>query len=186
MKVSKTVSIDLELLQKVIELNPNFSKAVTEALHNWLIFNEETQNGNAIHLSKVFETKIPPQVIWQFLTFDGIVKWDKMLYKVEYLTENTTGVGARCKLYGRVNRIESTSIAEIIEYKEYERIAYRSTGDLRIFSSATLKPKNSKTEMVVVIVIGLSDELSSTENKKDIRDNLELAFSNFETHASKF
>ena len=36
MKVSKTVSIDLELLLKVLKVEKNFSKVVSEALTLWL------------------------------------------------------------------------------------------------------------------------------------------------------
>jgi len=36
MKVSKTVSINLELLQMVLKVDENFSKVVTEALEMWL------------------------------------------------------------------------------------------------------------------------------------------------------
>jgi len=36
MKVSKTVSIDLELLRSVLSEEKNFSAAVTEALEMWL------------------------------------------------------------------------------------------------------------------------------------------------------
>jgi len=36
MKVSKTVSIDLELLQTVLDREKDFSKAVEEALEMWL------------------------------------------------------------------------------------------------------------------------------------------------------
>ncbi len=36
MKVSKTVSIDLELLQMVLKIDENFSKVVTDALEMWL------------------------------------------------------------------------------------------------------------------------------------------------------
>jgi len=36
MKVSKTVSIDFELLQMVLNMEENFSKAVAEALEEWL------------------------------------------------------------------------------------------------------------------------------------------------------
>jgi len=36
MKVSKTVSIDLELLQTVLDREKDFSKAVEDALEMWL------------------------------------------------------------------------------------------------------------------------------------------------------
>jgi len=36
MKVAKTISIDLELLQNVLKKEPNFSKAISEALEMWL------------------------------------------------------------------------------------------------------------------------------------------------------
>jgi len=36
MKVAKTISIDLELLQNVLRKEKNFSKAIAEALEMWL------------------------------------------------------------------------------------------------------------------------------------------------------
>jgi len=36
MKVAKTISIDLELLQNVLKKEKNFSKAISEALEMWL------------------------------------------------------------------------------------------------------------------------------------------------------
>jgi len=36
MKVAKTVSVDLELLLKVLRVESNFSKAVSDALTLWL------------------------------------------------------------------------------------------------------------------------------------------------------
>ena len=36
MKVAKTISIDLELLQNVLRKEKNFSKAISEALEMWL------------------------------------------------------------------------------------------------------------------------------------------------------
>jgi hypothetical protein len=186
MKVSKTVSIDLDLLQRVLEENPNFSKVVTEALYNWLLFKRETKNGNAIHFNKVFDTKISTNILWQMLTFDGIEKWDKMVHKIEYLTEFKTGLGTKCILYGKVRDIESISIAEITEYEENVRIVYRSQGDLRIFSSATLKPKGAKTEVAVVIVIGISDKLASPDINEEIKNNLESALASFEKIATTY
>ena len=43
MKVSKTISIDLELLQKVIEKEKNLSEAVSEALEMWLAKKSENE-----------------------------------------------------------------------------------------------------------------------------------------------
>jgi len=36
MKVAKTISIDLDLLQNVLRKEKNFSKAISEALEMWL------------------------------------------------------------------------------------------------------------------------------------------------------
>ena len=160
------------------------ARGVTEALENWLYFKRETEQGNSIHFSRIFRTKIPPKIIWQLVTFDGIVKWVKMLTKVEYLTDSTVGLGTRCKLYGQMGDIQATSIAEIIEYREYEKLVYRSTGDFRVFSSASLTHKGSQTEVAVIIVIGLSDELASEDIKGDIQRNLESAFGLFEKVAT--
>lgn len=41
MKVSKNVSIDIELLNKVIRKERRFSKAVAEALERWLADEED-------------------------------------------------------------------------------------------------------------------------------------------------
>ena len=124
MKVSKTVSIELELLQRVLEVNPNFSKAVNEALESWIYFKKETVHGNTIHFSKIFNIQVPANIIWQLVTFEGLVKWVNMLTRVEYLTEQTKGIGTRCKLYGRLRERESSSIAEITEYVENEKMVF--------------------------------------------------------------
>lgn len=186
MKVSKTVSIDLGLLQKVLEKNQKFSEAVTMALENWLAFQKQTDEGNIIHFSQVFKSKIPPKIIWRLMTFDGIVKWVKMLKKVEYLTENHTGLGAKCILHGKVRNIEATSVAEIIEHKEYERIVFRSQGDFTIFTRAVLNPKSSHTEVRVIIVVGLPPELATDEIRKELNNDLRSAFATFRKVAKTF
>jgi hypothetical protein len=184
MKVSKTVSIDLNLLQRVLEENPNFSKAVTEALENWLNFKQETERGNSVHFSNTFNTKIPPKIIWQLMTFDGIVKWINMLKKVEYLTEHTSGLGTKCILYGEIDDIKASTVAEITEYKEYERMVIRSQGEFRMFVSASLYSKGPTTNVNVVVVVGLSDELSSDRRKEAIHKSIESAFGMFAKVAS--
>ena len=115
MKVSKTVSIELELLQQVLEKNPKFSEVVTLALESWLAIQQQTEEGNIIHFSQAFKSKIPPKIIWNLLTFDGLVKWVKMIEKAEYITDAHTGLGAKCILYRKVDDIEATSEAEIVE-----------------------------------------------------------------------
>ena len=184
MKVSKTVSIEIDLLQKILEENNNFSHIVTEALQNWLYFKNETEQGNAIHFSRIFKTKIPPKIVWRLMSFDGLTKWIKMIKKTEYLTDQKKGLGTKCKLYGQIEDVKATSIAEITEYNEYERMVYRSQGDFRIFSSATLTPKGSQIEVAVIIIIGLSDELVSAGVKGEIQRNLESAFGLFEKVAT--
>ena len=184
MKVSKTVSIDIDLLQRVIDENPNFSSAVTEALENWLNFKKETERGNSIHFSRTFNTKIPPNVIWQLLNFDGIVKWENLLTKAEYLSEQKTGLGTRCKLFAKLDDLNLSSIATITEYLENEKMVFRSEGDFRVFASATLNSRSASTDVSVIIVVGLSDEVASKERKDVVYKSLESAFSNFAKVAS--
>lgn len=184
MKVSKTVSIDLELLQKVIEKNPNFSQAVTLALENWLYFLNETARGNTIHFNRLFTVNYSPSVIWPLLTFDGIANWVKMVTHIEYLTEAHTGLGARCKLFAKIKDLKASSIAEITEYIENKKLAYRAQGEFSIFSSATLVPRGKVTDIKVIIVIGFDPNIATEEIKNEIIENLENGFKNFQLIAS--
>ena len=47
MKVSKNVSIDLEMLNRVLAVQPKFSRAVSEALEKWLEQNPKKEEGEA-------------------------------------------------------------------------------------------------------------------------------------------
>ena len=184
MKVSKTVSIDLDLLQQVLDINPKFSEVVTLALENWLISRQQSDEGNIIHFSQSFRSKIEPKIIWQLMTFDGLIEWVDMLEKVDYITENRTGLGAKCILYGKVNDIEATSTAEIIEYREYGKLVISSEGEFTLFISAILNPRGSYTEVRTIIVVSLSNELATDEIRKEINHNLNSAFKAFRTVAS--
>lgn len=184
MKVSKTVSIEIDLLNRVIEENPNFSSVVTEALENWLNFKKETERGNTIHFSKSITSRIPPKAIWQLMTFDGIVKWVSVLTKAEYLVDDTIGLGSKCILYGEVDDINITSIAEITEYREFEKMVFRAEGDFRVFTSVSLNTRGPSTEVVVIIVVGLSEELASNDRKEEILKSIEEGFSIFSKLAS--
>jgi len=184
MKVSKTVSIELDLLQQVLEKNQKFSEAVTIALENWLTIQKQSEEGNIIHFSKTFKSIIPPKIIWRFITFDGLVKWVNMIKKAEYVTEHHTGLGTTCILHGKVGDIEATSRAEIIEYKEYEKMVVRSQGEFTLFLSVILNPKVSNTEVRVIIVVGLSSELGTENIRREIYSNLNSAFDTFRKVAS--
>ena len=115
---------------------------------------------------------------------DGIVKWVDALTKVEYLTEQTNGLGTSCKIYGKIDDIEGISTAEITEYKEHERLVIRSFGDFRMFMSASFYPKGPSTEVNVVIVVGLSERLASNKRKEVIQRSIESGFGCFEKIAS--
>ena len=179
MKVSKTVSIELELLQRVLDENPSFSSAVTEALENWLNFKKETGRGNTIHFSRTFSTPVPTQLIWGNLTFDNIVRFVPMLSNVEYISENQNGLGARAILYAELFGDTLTSTAEITEYVEHTKMAFRSSGDFRLFVSISLTPKSNKTDVSLIAVIGLTDEFSTDANKNEIKRNIDAGFNQF-------
>jgi len=55
MKVAKTISIDLELLQNVLRKEKNFSKTISEALEMWLAKKSE----NAVWAVKEDSEKTP-------------------------------------------------------------------------------------------------------------------------------
>lgn len=57
MKVSKTVSIELELLQMVLKVNKNFSKVVTEALEMWLAKKLENEQWAIKNSEKALSSK---------------------------------------------------------------------------------------------------------------------------------
>lgn len=184
MKVSKTVSIELELLQRTLQTNTKFSEIVSLALENYLFFKQETEKGNAVYHSQNFKTKIPKNIIWRLLCFENMVKWVNMIAKAEYLTDQKTGVGTRCKLYAKVGELEASSIAEIIEYEENVRLVFRSQGDFTIVSSISIRSVGNHNEVNAITVIGLSTELASPELYKEIYSNLESAFTVFEKVAS--
>ena len=185
MKVSKTVSIEMDLLQKVLEKNPKFSKVVTLALESWLEQQKQSEDGNIIHFSQTFSSKIPPNIIWSLMTFDGVVQWIEMLEIVEYLSENHTGKGTTCILHGKVDDIEATSKAEIIEYKEYEKMVIRSQGEFTLFIVVNLDVKGSTTDVRVIIAVGLSADLATENIRREIYNNINSAFDTFRTIASK-
>ena len=107
-----------------------------------------------------------------------------MIAKAEYLTDQKTGVGTRCKLYAKVGELEASSIAEIIEYEENVRLVYRAQGDFTIVSSISIRSVGNHNEVNAITVIGLSTELASPELYKEIYSNLESAFTVFEKVAS--
>ena len=180
MKVSKTVSIDLDLLQRTLQTNQNFSKIVSLALESYLFFKEETERGNSIFFSRNFTTKIPPSIVWRLLSFENMVKWVNLIDEVEYLSDQKLGEGVKCKLYGKISSRPVSSIAEIIEYRENERFVYRAEGDFTIVSSVTMRTSGSKSAINAIGVIGLSPSFASPELYKEISSNLESAFVLFE------
>ena len=179
MKVSKTVSIELDLLQRTLQTNKKFSEIVSLALENYLFFKQETEKGNAVYFSHNFKTKIPKNIIWHLISFENMVKWVNMITKAEYLTDQKTGVGTRCKLYAKVGTLEASSIAEIIEYEENARMVYRAQGDFTIVSSVSIRTVGNHNEVNAIVFIGLSTELASPELYKEIYSNLESAFTLF-------
>jgi hypothetical protein len=113
------------------------------------------------------------------LTFNGISKWVKLINKIEYLTKNHTGLGAKCIFYGKVGEIEASSIAEIIDYTEYERMAFRAQGDFTIFTRVILNPKRTHTELRVIIFVVLSSKLATEDIRREVHANLLSAFDTF-------
>jgi hypothetical protein len=186
MKVSKSVSIDIELLQRTLEHYPNFSEAVSLALENCLFFHNETIKGNTVYFSRSYKTKIPKNIIWRLNKFENMTKWLKMLTKVEYLTEQKKGIGTRCKLYGKIGEREAVSIAEIIEYDEDNLLVYRAEGEFTVMSRTKIQSTGSSNTVNVMAMVGLSPDLSSPELNVEIYRNLDSAFSLFEKVASTF
>ena len=180
MKVSKTVSIDIDLLQRTLKHYPNFSEAVTLALENCLFFNTETEKGNTIYFSRSYKTKIPTKTIWNLIQLENIPKWLKILIGIEYLTEQKKGVGTKYKLLGKIGETEATSIAEIIEYDEDHTLVYRAEGDFTIMSRTIIKPSGNSNTVNVLAMVGLSPEFASQELNMEIYSNLDSAFSHFE------
>ena len=179
MKVSKTISIDLDLLSRTLEANPKFSEIVTLALENFLILQKQSKEGNMIHFSRSFNFNLPPEKIWELMTFDSMVEYHPMLQKAEYITKHKNGLGAKCKLYSRLGKIEATSIAEIVEYEEYSKLAYLTKGDFNLYSYAILNPKGKKTEIILIITIELNPALASDELRKEIYTGLTEFFEVF-------
>ena len=87
MKVSKTASIDIDLLQRTLQANKNFSEIVSLALESYLFFQKETERGNTVNFSKSFTTKVPLKNIWPLMSIENMVKWVNLIDTFEYLSE---------------------------------------------------------------------------------------------------
>jgi hypothetical protein len=186
LKVSKSVSIDIDLLQRTLQHYPNFSEAVSLALENCLFFHNETIKGNTVYFSRNYKTNVPKEVIWRLIQFENMTKWLKMLTRVEYLTEQKTGIGTKCKLYGKIGDHEAVSIAEIIDCDEDNLLVYRAEGEFTVMSRTRIQSTGRSNTVSVMAMVGLSPELSSQELNVEIYRNLDSAFNVFEEVATTF
>ena len=107
-----------------------------------------------------------------------------MLTKIEYLTDQKSGVGTKCKLYGKLGNLEATSIAEIIEYEENQNLVYRAQGEFTVVSKTSIRSIGNRNEINIVSVIGLSPGLASPEVYKEVYSYLDSAFNLFEKVAT--
>lgn len=184
MKVSKTVSIDIDLLQRTLQVNESFSQIVSLALESYLFFQKETERGNTVYFCKSFTTKVPLKSIWRLLSIENMVNWVNPIESFEYLSEKRNGEGAKFRLSGRLNGKDVSSIFEVLEYREMERFVYRAEGDVTIISSVAMRSNGAKNEISTVGVIGLSPEIASPELYREVASSLESAIGFFEKMAN--
>mgnify|MGYP001043965618 CR=1 FL=1 len=75
------------------------------------------------------------------VSWDRIPEWLDAIKKVERTSKDKDGLGATAHVIGKAEGVKSEWDAETTEWKENEKIAWRSTaGSLTMSSSMTLSP----------------------------------------------
>ena len=167
MKVSKNVSIDLELLNRVRTKEESFSRAVAEALEIWL----ESERFFDIFYRSVVEFMVPPEKIWPMLLLDKTQEWMNMVHSSEYTSEKREGVGTTGRLIAEAVGVKAEWEIQYTEYIENEKLSWRTTGgNITALTSITLKPKGNQTEMKIVFCGRLGEAIP----KKIAKEYIEM------------
>jgi uncharacterized membrane protein len=103
-------------------------------------------------IEKSIEIRVPPEKVWEMLALDRWPEWMDTMKKAEYTSEDKNVVGATAHAISGVAGVKDEYDAEITEWKENEKISWRSTsGKLKgMFSSMTLSPIKTGTKVTSV------------------------------------
>lgn len=107
-------------------------------------------------VERSIEIKASPEKIWELISWDRFPEWYPYIKKSKYTSKKRAGVGATAHVIGDAEGQKFEYDAEVTEYVENERAAWRTTsGNWTAFGSTTLKP----TEVGTKVTIAMNYEL---------------------------
>ena len=98
-------------------------------------------------IEESIEINASPQRIWPNVRWDKVPEWMDIIKKVEFTSEEKEKIGTTAHWIGEAGGIKSQWDTETIEWKPYERGAWRTTaGTFTGIGSMTLSPTGEGTK----------------------------------------
>ena len=94
----------------------------------------------------------PPEKVWPMVFWDRVQEWFNVIKKVERTSKGKDGLGATAHVVAKAMGIKVEWDAKTIEWKENEKVAWRSTaGNFKMSSSMTFSPTKDGTKVTFVM-----------------------------------
>ena len=112
------------------------------------------------HIIKEIMIKAHPETIWtsmvQHLKYpekggDSGIEWDKLVIKNikgEALSSNRNGIGVKTRWYYKFSFFNFKWDDEVIEWKEFRKIVWKSISTWDMVDSFTIKPENHESKLI--------------------------------------
>ncbi len=101
-----------------------------------------------VKLNKSIEIKARPEQLWPIVQWDRVSEWFDILKKIEHTSEVKDGVGATAHVFANAGGIKVEWDSKTVEWKENEKIAWRTTGgQVKMTSSMTFTPTEDGTKV---------------------------------------
>ena len=99
-------------------------------------------------IERSIEIKARPEKVWPIVFWDRVPEWFDIIKKVEHTSEIKDGLGATTHVIAEAGGIKAVWDSEVAEWRECEKIAWRSTGgQVSMTSSMTFSPIKDGTKL---------------------------------------
>jgi uncharacterized membrane protein len=99
-------------------------------------------------VEKSIEINAPRDKVFSLINWDSVPEYYDSIKKVEWTSEPKMKVGATVHVLSEIAGSKSEWNAEITEYKENEKVSWRTTsGNMTIIYNATLDPVKAGTKL---------------------------------------
>ena len=102
-------------------------------------------------IEKSIEIKASPEKVWPMITWDRIPEWYDPYKKVEWTSKDKYTVGSTVHITGELAGSKAEMDAETTEYKENEKVAWRTTGGMKGTGYAALSPTETGTKVTIIM-----------------------------------